>query len=693
MMTMPDRIPARSRHSARTHINRACESCRHRKTKCNGMHPCQACTSLEKCIYRIGRARKKKTGGSAERLSDVAPKRPAEIEAPKDGSGPVLNDLVQFKRHQAFRVGIGVSNPATGSFQFYGPSSYFYFIQKIYERVKRNSANVVPPQRLTVPEGIEKWGIERFMFSVEASGECRAPQPHEACLPRETGFEFIHAYFKIMHPQMPVLSFSEIIAVWNTLWEPPKPGKCTLKGKELLYMVLAIGARVSSSHGQQSAESLGHWAEHFSTKADHHITMFQEPSLKGTHFMLLKAMYALQGVRPNEAYLYFGYAVRGMLALGINRSQVTEGHNLSMHRLRLTFWTIFANEKMSALFVGRPSCLCEDQIDTPYPEDLLLQDSDTGDLYSGPTSACSWIRAMAEVSKIADRVSIGTYSPTSMRSVSDVTRSEDILIKCDAALKEFGQSLPSYLHFFDPNLPIGQNWEEFQRISLGLNYYLTQMLMHRPTLVFATSFGSTAEAERNSAGLLKIQDSVEASISAARNLINLAYDMYVERYPEIRFDGSWATFLASACITLLYDVLDPRTAPQHASSVFITVERGIRCLDEIEHIGPLTGKAVSMDIMKVAKDAMVSIEQFFEPDQDFVDSFPWLMDNVNVNNDPLSTASGDVSEIPALGVPNILDEQSVLPQGRSETLDHGLNYMPHWLEHGFNVQQIPESLF
>lgn len=70
-----------------------------------------------------------------------------------------------------------------------------------------------------------------------------------------------------------------------------------------------------------------------------------------------------------------------------------------------------------------------------------------------------------------------------------------------------------------------------------------------------------------------------------------------------------------------------------------------------------------------------------------------IRDNVNVNNDPLSTASGDVSEIPALGVPNILDEQSVLPQGRSETLDHGLNYMPHWLEHGFNVQQIPESLF
>lgn len=299
------------RVSARRHINRACEPCRHRKTKCSGMRPCQGCSTPEQCVYRSGRARKKHKAARQVQLSEIAPRHPLETEHAEGAPIGVLNDPVQFKRHQALRVGIGVSNPATGSFQFYGipfillytllaslieniysegPSSYFYFIQKIYERVQRNSANVVPPNRATVPEGIENWGIERFMFSVEASGESRAPQPHEAYLPRETGLAFIHAYFNIMHPQMPVLSFSEITAVWTTLWMPPKPGKCTLKGKELLYMVLAIGARVSTSNGQQSAEWLDHWAEHFSTKADNHITMFQEPSLKGTHFMLLKVV-------------------------------------------------------------------------------------------------------------------------------------------------------------------------------------------------------------------------------------------------------------------------------------------------------------------------------------------------------------------------------------------------------------------
>ncbi|RMJ25534.1 hypothetical protein PHISP_03600 [Aspergillus sp. HF37] len=75
-----------------------------------------------------------------------------------------------------------------------------------------------------------------------------------------------------------------------------------------------------------------------------------------------------------------------------------------------------------------------------------------------------------------------------MRKMSDVTKSEKIVLECDAALKSVAQSLPSYLRFFDEDLPIGESPHEVQRISLGLNYFLTQMLMHRPTLIYATSF-------------------------------------------------------------------------------------------------------------------------------------------------------------------------------------------------------------
>ncbi|KAI9035957.1 uncharacterized protein KD926_002569 [Aspergillus affinis] len=101
------------------------------------------------------------------------------------------------------------------------------------------------------------------------------------------------------------------------------------------------------------------------------------------------------------------------------------------------------------------------------------------------------------------------------------------------------------------------------------------------------------------------------------------------------------------------------------------------------------GKAISMDIMQVAKDALVSIEHFFEQDQNLVDSFPRLVNN----NVPVVIALNHSSELPNFGISNLL-EHSILFQG-PELSDHGseVNYLPHWLEHGFDVQQIPESLF
>ncbi|GFG03293.1 hypothetical protein IFM61606_07115 [Aspergillus udagawae] len=666
---------------SRFHINRACEPCRSRKIRCNGGNPCNNCRQHQRqCQYRAGAARRKQTRARVK-TPKLGSLQPADADRTAASTNAVssqpesLSDLVQFKLHQALRVGIGVSNQATGSFQFYGPSSHFCFIQRIYERVKRDLYPIENSQRSsTVPEALEKWGLEKFMFSRQYVNEGDSSSQTDAYFPRDMGDLFIEAYFRIMHPQMPLLTYSEIKETWNKLWDAPQPGK-----------------RVSNYKGKQTAEWIDLWAEHFSTKANNFAMYFEEPSLKGTHFMLLKAMYALQIMRPNEAYLYFGYAARNVLALGIKRSQVTDGNNLSMHRLRVTFWTIFANEKISALFIGRPFSLCEDQVDTACPEDIFLPnttgvDSDNPG-YLKPTMECAWIRAVPKIGRVADKVSIATYSPNCMREIADVEKSEKLLLECDARLKSIAQSLPPYLHFYDRDLPIGESWQEVQRVSLGMIYYLTHMLMHRPSLMYTTFFNSIEEAENNSTGPLKIKESMDASINAARCLINLAHDVYFRRFPDIRSDGTMATFLASACITLLYDVLDPRTAPEHAKATFSTVERGIECLDEIRHVGPLTGKLISTDIMKMAKDALTSMGDSFGTDLDLFDSFPWLLDIQNTYK-PAPLAAERQADT--------LDPNPFAPNANLTGLERnapGSSFRSYWVENGFDLQNVPESLF
>lgn len=60
-------------------------------------------------------------------------------------------------------------------------------------------------------------------------------------------------------------------------------------------------------------------------------------------------MYAYQVMKPNEAYLYLGHAARSAMVLGINRAQVVDGANATIHRLRLTFWIIYAHERVCSL--------------------------------------------------------------------------------------------------------------------------------------------------------------------------------------------------------------------------------------------------------------------------------------------------------------------------------------------------------
>lgn len=332
-------------------------------------------------------------------------------------------------------------------------------------------------------------------------------------------------------------------------------------------------------------------------------------------------------MRPNDGYIYLGYAARMASALGINRAQVVEGCSMPMHRLRVTFWTLYSYERASALYTGRPSTFRDDLIDAPYPSDLTTLDSSAdsdGSQHLEAVSHCAFIRALTHIGRVSDRVLVDIYSTSSNSNLLDIIKVHQLTVECDLDLESMTYTIPSYLHFFDANLAIGSGWKEVQRLYLGVNYYLVRMLMYRPALVFSTFFNSEAEAEESLDGIMHIRESIEASITSAKNIINLVHEVYFKRYTQARFDGNLATFLASACITLLYSVLDSNSGLDYACDIFAVVERGIECLDQVQHIGPTSGKFMSLDIMKVAKDALLSVQARMSSAEDLNGAFPRL---------------------------------------------------------------------
>ena len=210
-------------------------------------------------------------------------------------------------------------------------------------------------------------------------------------------------------------------------------------------------------------------------------------------------MYAYQVMRPNEAYLYLGHAARSVMALGINRQQVVSGANMMVHTLKRTFWAIYYNERITSLYTGRPSAIRDDLNDAPYPEDLPLpaMPDTTAENFRDPLRLCGFIRAMAGIGEVADRVFVEIYSPKRISSGSSLSQVGDLAVEVEPLLESVTYQLPLYLHFFDATLRLGQGWQEVQRLTLGCHYYFIRMLMHRHALLFAAFFNSREEAQRS----------------------------------------------------------------------------------------------------------------------------------------------------------------------------------------------------
>ncbi|PYI00446.1 hypothetical protein BO78DRAFT_424478 [Aspergillus sclerotiicarbonarius CBS 121057] len=660
-------------------IPRACERCRSRKVRCDGQSPCAGCRPRSlACLYRPAarpaRQRKKQSH------RDVSASASATSAARR-----ILHDPIQFKRHRELRAGIGVSNVDTGSFQFYGPSSHFCFIQRMCQRIARSTNESLLTPSDAVPEGVRKWNLERFMFCV--SGACDVPGPHDAYISQELGTGLIESYFEIIHPQIPVLNHREIVEQWKSLWTPPaqqNPGK----QNAILFMVLAIGARVSIASGEQETALMEGWAEHFAAQTNPSSAALEDPSLGSTQLLLLKAMYAYQIMRPNDAYLYLGHAARNAMVLGFNRFQVMDGTNVTVHGLKRTFWTLYAYERMNALYAGRPSAFRDEMIDAPYPEDLSVlvtaENPTASSNHHDPVRFCGFIRAMAGVGRVADQVFLKVYSPASITSMAHLTLLPAVTAEIDGLLSALTRGLPLYLHFFDATLPIGSGWQEVQRLTLGSSYYLTQMLTHRPALLFRAFFTSCDEAQRRAGDSLDLAHSIHETLAAATHIISLTHDVYFRRYPRTRFEGSSATVLVAAAVTLLYDVLDPMTGAEHAREAFAAVERAVECLDQIHHVGPTSGKAVSLDVMRIAKEALRSTTADPELSQDLFGTFPWLQHDLLAPPDGGAVPYPPHPSVSTDGPPQ--DPALHIPATEP-------NYMSYWLEAGFSPENIPSSLF
>jgi len=309
------------------------------------------------------------------------------------------------------------------------------------------------------------------------------------------------------------------------------------------------------------------------------------------------------------------------MALGLHRAQVVGGADEFSNRLRLTFWTIYYVERMTSILSGRPSNFVDENIDAPYPIDIS----------NSSNNGYAYIRAMVAIAKITGTVVTTNYTPKHAKRLSDLSDINRSNYECIGELERIVEMLPPHLRFSDHSAPVLDTSTEVQRLCLGATYYITQTLIFRSALIYATFFESLALAQDSLGEHINLKRDTDLAISAAKNLVLLAHDGFFRRCPSFQRDGNISFFIISACITLLFEVLHPAATPAHATDVFHIVEKGLQCLDKIDHVGSTTGRAISLDVMAIAKAALFSTEGTTRLESTLMEDFQWLGNEFDMN--------------------------------------------------------------
>lgn len=77
------------------------------------------------------------------------------------------------------------------------------------------------------------------------------------------------------------------MASWESFWESPGCRRDNTS-REIVFMVLSLGARVSQPTIHETPEILEKWSEYFSSQTNDFAMTFQEPSFKVIQFLVLK---------------------------------------------------------------------------------------------------------------------------------------------------------------------------------------------------------------------------------------------------------------------------------------------------------------------------------------------------------------------------------------------------------------------
>ncbi|RYP67155.1 hypothetical protein DL771_007383 [Monosporascus sp. 5C6A] len=540
--------------SSQSRIAQACDRCRSKKIRCDGIRPC--CTQCAnvgfECRTSDKLSRRAFPRGYTESLEERVRQLETEIRELKD-----LLDEKDEKIDMLSRMHNNRSTPATSHTS---PASV---------ESRRNSAT--PPKEDTFRVqasplllGVENSDsyfmgassgrafIEAFKRKIQETGKACSDFNPEAFLhiqgcyplvlepparpsrapPRLFTDRCVNIYFQEWAPLFPVLHKPTFLRLYEDFVADPEKVKNDHKIAQL-YLVYSIAALSSESPDvDQIAACEIQWQ-----KALDGVIM--NDTMATLQCLVLAMMYCMIRADYKRLQHYKGVAIGLSHRLGLHQSQKRFSFGaLTIETRKKVFWTLYTLDCFSASMLGLPKLLKEEDVHTEYP-------SDTDDEYvtekgfqptlPGEYTKLSSALALFRLSRILAHVLEKVYPAASTHDLS-----LQLLSSLDADLSEWSDNLPTHLKLnFVQDKPSTDVTGSRSPI-LALAYYYIRTLIHRPAIT--SSLG------------VKAAPSLIAVGESSKHIIQIV-QLLEERNMSFSFCLNKADVLVLCAMSLLYQSL------------------------------------------------------------------------------------------------------------------------------------------
>ncbi|KAF5676564.1 C6 zinc finger domain-containing protein [Fusarium heterosporum] len=307
-----------------TKIPKACEPCRIRKKRCDGAHPCRnpdCQTSPHTCIYRPkARNRRSKrdnsepvsqhpllgSGHSVDGLStDGSPSTQWVDRRSVEGS----EQGVQHEVYHSVTETHLSPTPTDSSQLFYGPSSYFAFLQQIHRGVLSGTDHG-QSQADKPRSGVDTFMQRSIFFGTPSRISPEVIRSESIQIPpisKEMAQGFLQGFKTMSYHRLPFYTQEEMDGLLENWYDPQRVHSIPLQTKASFLAILAIGAL--STPRTDLAETLFTEARREAVVLDDAVT------LKTLQLSLLFADYQVNMGRPNSTYQALTLGRRSSLRL------------------------------------------------------------------------------------------------------------------------------------------------------------------------------------------------------------------------------------------------------------------------------------------------------------------------------------------------------------------------------------------